>query len=125
MLKSEVSSNEHLRYYQEAIQWLNKFGFDELKADCEGYEAPAKLRNAASDSYFVPDITAQRDQSKSYFEISLKTDDIANLATKWKLLESMAKLRNGLFKIFAPRGHVRFTREMVEKYSIDAEIIPI
>lgn len=127
MLKTEVSSNEHLRYYQDAIQWLNKFGFDAIRADCEGYDPPAKLTNAASDSdqFFVPDITALRENSKSYFEISLKTESERQLVTKWKLLESMASLRNGDFKIFAPRGHVRFTREIVEKHSISAEIISI
>ena len=102
-----------------------KYGYDQIKADCEGYDQPGGFKNAASDQYLIPDLTAFRDQSKSYFEISLKTEDHTQLATKWKLLESMAKLRNGLFKIFAPRGHVRFTREMVEKYSIEAEIIPI
>lgn len=125
MLKSEVSSNDFTRYFEEAVSWLTKYGYDQIKADCDGYDAPGGFKNANSEQMLVPDLTAFREQSKSYFEISLKTESKSELATKWKLLESMAKLRNGLFKIFAPRGHVRFTREMVEKYSIEAEIIPI
>ena len=125
MINKKKESKAYRDAFEKALQKIRSVGFDEIKADFEGYEQPSKLINKSSDVTFIPDITAMNDGRKHYFEISQKGDPRDLLLSKWKLLETMAKVRNGAFKVFAPKGHIKFTEEFVSTYSIDAEIIRI
>lgn len=109
--------------FEKALLKLKQVGYTDIKADYQDFERPPSLINQRTQESFVPDITAVSDDRKHYFEISQKNDPNDLLVSKWKLLEVMAKMRNGTFKIFAPKGTIKFTEGFVDKYNIKAEII--
>ena len=111
--------------FEKALLKLRQVGYTDIKADYEDYERPPGLINQRTKETFIPDITAISDERKHYFEISQKSDPKDLLVSKWKLLESMAQMRNGTFKIFAPKGTIKFTEGFIDKYNIKAEIIRI
>ena len=127
MINKKKETKAYQDAFQKALKIIQQSGYDSesIKADFEGYEQPSKLTNQASEVSFIPDITVTSNGSKSYYEISHKTDDATLLASKWKLLETMASVKSGTFKVFAPKGHIKFTEEFVSKNNIDAEIIKI
>jgi len=125
MINKKKETKAYKDAFEKAIQKLRSVGFDNIKADFEGYDIPAKLVNQAAEITFIPDITAVSDGRKHYFEISQKGDPKDLLKSKWKLLETMASVRNGEFKVFAPKGHIKFTEEFVNSNNINAEIIRI
>lgn len=110
---------------QEALAVLKKQGFSEFKADIPDFESPARLKGKSGMYEFAPDITAHKNGLKGYFEISAKTPEVELLVTKWKVLASLARVKDGWFKIFVPRGQMRFTKEVVDKYNIEADIIKL
>lgn len=123
MLKTEKTSSAYPTSVRSVILALNMQGFENFRAELPEYEAPGSLVAQQEDTSFTPDITAMhRDGHKGYFEIAQKTTDESQLARKWELLSSMAKARNGIFKVFVPSGHMRFTQNLVSRYRLDLEI---
>ncbi|MEL6274607.1 MAG: hypothetical protein AAFU03_05875, partial [Bacteroidota bacterium] len=84
---------------------VKKKGFDEVRANVEGYETPSKIRRGKdSEEYFIPDVTGEVNGRKSYFELGMKTNDERLLVTKWRLLSSLAAYKNGKLYLAVPRG---------------------
>ncbi|MEL6140214.1 MAG: hypothetical protein AAFU67_01180 [Bacteroidota bacterium] len=105
---------------------VKKKGFDEVRANVEGYETPAKIRRGKdSEEYFIPDVTGEVNGRKSYFELGMKTNDERLLVTKWRLLSSLAAYKNGKLYLAVPRGHMAFTNRILADYPIQAEIVKI
>ncbi len=100
-------------------------GFNDIRANVEGYDAPAKLSRRKEDEAYVPDVTATMRGRKTYFELAVKTDRIQEVVSKWKLLSQLASLKAGKFYLIAPRGHVAFTERLMKRYDISAEVIRI
>jgi hypothetical protein len=100
-------------------------GFSDIRANIDGYEAPAKLSRAndSDDEAFIPDITAVSHGRKSYFEIATKTDRTQEVISKWQLLSRLANFKSGKLFLIAPRGHVAFTERLLKQYDITAELI--
>ena len=106
----------------KAIEQLEKYGFQDIKADIEGHETPSKLTRQQDDFEFTPDITATMHGRTYYFEVAQKTDKSRRLVTKWKLLAYLAQMKQTGLKIFVPHGTMKFTRELVKLYEIDAKL---
>ncbi|MBB4080591.1 hypothetical protein GGR28_003226 [Lewinella aquimaris] len=105
---------------------VNKKGFDNVKANAEGYETPAKIRRSKdTDEYFIPDVTGEVNGRKSYFELGMKTEDERELVTKWRLLSSLAAYKHGKLYLAVPRGHMAFTNRILADYPIQAEVVKI
>lgn len=108
---------------------VTRKGFDDVKANIEGYETPAKIRRGKdSDEYYIPDVTGEVNGRKSYFELGLKTADEDTermLVTKWRLLSNLAAYKNGKLYLAVPRGHMAFTNRILADYPIDAEVVKI
>ena len=100
-------------------------GFETIKANIEGYEAPALLKRKGEDEGFVPDATGTLNGKKSYFELALKTEKTSDLVTKWKLLSNLAQFRGGKLYLVAPKGHVAFTNRLLKDYPIQAKLVKI
>ncbi|PHI19639.1 hypothetical protein CEQ90_12270 [Lewinellaceae bacterium SD302] len=104
-------------------------GFDEIKANIEGYESPSKIRRGKdSEEYYIPDVTGVVNGRKSYFELGLKTDDdetMRQVVTKWRLLANLAAYKNGKLYLAVPRGHMAFTNRILADYPIQAEVVKI
>jgi len=105
---------------------VKKKGFDEVRANVEGYETPSKIRRGKdSEEYFIPDVTGEVNGRKSYFELGMKTNDERLLVTKWRLLSNLAAYKNGKLYLAVPRGHMAFTNRILADYPIQAEIVKI
>ncbi len=126
MLKEVRDENKYDVVLQKVIENVEKEGFTEIRAAVPDRELPAKLVSQNNDDVFIPDVTAQSKYGgKAYFEIAKKISETTKLVNKWKLLATLAEIKNGIFRIFVPHGSMRFTRELVNRYNINAELIKI
>ena len=123
MLKETRTDEKYDEALNKALDIVKAKGFDDIKADCEGYETPAAFQQQESETSYTPDITATKNDRKFYFEIAKKTDEQDKLISKWKLLSMMSKIKNGSFHILVPYGQMKFTRELVTAHNIDANLI--
>jgi hypothetical protein len=118
---------------EEKEKWLSQVlknivepkGYDTVKANMDEYEKPAQLVQNSTGDVFVPDITAVRNDQKSYFEIAQKNENVNRTVSKWKLLSALAEMKGGKFYLISPRGHFRFTEELVKKYHLQSQIIKL
>ncbi|MEM7106182.1 MAG: hypothetical protein AAF502_23835 [Bacteroidota bacterium] len=108
---------------EKAIQWAKGKGFSEIKANHEDYETPSHFTRTGDDLPYIPDITGIKMGSKNYVEIATKTDETERLVSKWKLLATMAGMKGGKLFLLAPKGHKSFTEGLVDRYSLNAEVI--
>lgn len=105
---------------------VKKKGFENICANAEGYETPAKIRRGQdSEEYFIPDCTGEVNGRKSYFELGMKSDNERELVTKWRLLSSLASYKHGKLYLAVPRGHMAFTTRILADYPIQAEIVKL
>ena len=105
---------------------VNKKGFDNIKANAEGYETPSKIRRGKdSDEYYIPDVTGEVNGRKSYFELGMKVDDERELVSKWRLLSMLASRKHGKLYLAVPRGHMAFTNRILADYPIQAEVVKL
>lgn len=101
-------------------------GYQNVRANLDGYDTPAKLSRAKEDDEaFIPDATGVLNGKKSYFELAQKTDDLQEVVTKWKLLSNLASYKNGKLFLVVPHGHLAFTNRILNNYPIQAEVIKI
>lgn len=105
---------------------VNGKGFDQVKANMEGFETPSKIRDRKDpDKFFIPDVTGMINGRKSYFELAVKSEDAREVVTKWRLLSDLASFRNGKLYLAVPRGHMAFTNRILADYNIKAEVVKI
>lgn len=123
MLKETRTDEKYDEALTKALKIVEAKGFDDIRADFEGYEAPAAFQRQESEISYTPDITATKNDRKFYFEIAKKTDQQDKLISKWKLLSMMSKIKNGSFHILVPYGQMKFTRELLDAHHIEANLI--
>ena len=78
----QVDKKENEEILQDTVQYLEKRGFENIKADLEGYETPKSYNKKGSEESITPDVVAERAGIKHYFEVSLKSALITPKATK-------------------------------------------
>jgi hypothetical protein len=123
MLHTQRQDDVYSTTVRSAILALDREGFQSFRAELPEYDAPSKLKAVDADSFFVPDITAEgRHGEKGYFEIAQKTENEAQLARKWDLLSRIAQMKQGIFKVLVPSGHMRFTQDLMRKYQLQFEV---
>ncbi|MBL3658163.1 hypothetical protein [Fulvivirga sediminis] len=126
MLKQNREKTGYQEKLEMAVEKVENLGFENIRADLPEFDTPAKLVNQNNNDVFIPDITAKsKSGKKAYFELSNKVKDTQKLVNKWKLLSTMATIKDGAFQIFVPHGAMKFTKDLVTKYSISAELIKI
>ncbi len=112
--------------YEKAIGWVKGKGFDKIRANVEGYDAPTTFRRDEEGGLIVtPDITAVKSRRKYYFELAEKDDDINTCVSKWKLFSSVASAQNGKLYLLAPHGHKAFASRVVDRHAIEAEVVAL
>ena len=111
--------------YKKWISNLEKKGFENIKAEVDGYETPKSYLKVGSDISITPNIVAERNGTKHYFEISLKSEEPTLLKSKWQFLDTFTKMKDHRFKIITRRGHFKFTREMLNDLHLDKEPIQL
>lgn len=128
MLKTQKQHQEFNALAEQVIQYAEKSGYQEIKADFVGYESPASLTSVNKEVAFTPDFTAQRDGKKFYFELVVKNtneDDNRKLITKWKALEAIAKIKGGFLQLFVPNGCFKFATSLLKDNNIEARLVKL
>lgn len=110
---------------EEAIRKVKRRGYEDICADMEPYDKPMPIVSRSSELAFTPDITAEKLGGKAYFEIAKRGDDEEKVGSKWRVLATMARVKQGDFKIFVPHGSMPFAQRMVNKHNLSAELIKI
>ncbi|QNJ97514.1 hypothetical protein [Constantimarinum furrinae] len=121
----QVDKEESTETIKESVAYLEHRGFENIKADIEGYETPKSYNKKGSDISITPDIVAERAGVKHYFEVSLKSQQPTLLKSKWRFLDVLSRMRNERFKIITRRGHYKFTNEMLADLNLQKNLIKL
>ena len=100
-------------------------GFENIKADTDGFESPKSYIRRGSEVSITPDIVAERDGEKHIFELSLKSKKPRLLKSKWLFLDTLSSMKNFKFKIFTTRGHYKFTDDTLNSINLDKTPVKI
>ncbi len=123
MIQSDKADNIDLLL--KSISYLERKGYEDIKADLEGYTTPKSFTKKDGDISLTPDITAMRAGKKHYFELSVKSQEPTLLKTKWRFLEVLSSMKDERFKIITARGHYKFTTEMLGDLNLKKEPIKL
>ena len=105
---------------------LENHGFENIKADYEGYESPKSYIKRGSDIAITPDIVAEKEGRKHIFDISLKSEKPKLLKSKWLFLNTLSNLKSHRFKLITKRGHYKFSQDMLDAINLsDKKLIKI
>lgn len=114
-----LDRNSNLAILEESVKYLEKQGFKNIRAEINGYQIPTKYHKVGSQEHIGPDIEAELNGSKHYFEIGVRSEKPQQLKSKWEFLETLTKLRHYRFKVITRRGHYKFTQDMLDELRID------
>lgn len=123
MLKHSRNQEKYVLKINKVIEKVKKQGFTDIRADVGDYDKPPRLISKSKKIDFIPDVVARKNGTKGYFEISKKEKDTNDLINKWSALSTLAEMKNGLFRIYVPHGHMKFTRQLLTAHDIKAEVI--
>lgn len=116
MVTTEKSENKE--FLEKSIHHLEATGFEEIKADIDGYVTPKSYVRKGTDFKITPDIVALKNGRKYYFEISLKSSKPRLLKTKWLFLDTLSRMNSNRFRIITTKGHYKFTDNMLEDINL-------
>ncbi len=124
---TSADKKENTSFLKERISYLENKGFDNIKADVEGYETPKSYlkKGRGDDVSITPDIVAEKAGRKHYFEIGLKSEEPTLLKSKWRFLDVLTRMKDDRFKIITRRGHYKFTQDMLDDLNLDKEPIKL
>ena len=122
-----ADKKQKIDFLKESISYLENKGFDNIKADVEGYETPKSYlkKGRGTDVLITPDIVAEKAGRKHYFEIGLKSEEPTLLKSKWRFLDVLTRMKDDRFKIITRRGHYKFTQDMLDDLNLDKEPIKL
>lgn len=123
MLAAEKTGEKYKTLLEKAVKHVELRGFNDIRTELNGYDDPNGFSQKEKKNEYIPDITASNKQGKFYFEIAQKTENVNKLVSKWKLLSTIAEMKNGSFSIMVPYGLNKFTEELIDTYKIDAKVI--
>ncbi|MFD2933142.1 hypothetical protein [Spirosoma flavum] len=112
-------------YITKVVEWVRVRGYNDIRANTEGYQTPISYGRQQDSEQFIPDVTGKQFDQESYFEVILKTNaaDASHLLSKLKLLSQLAAVKGGKLFLMSPRGHRSFAKEVLVETNIVAEVI--
>lgn len=114
------------KLFQKAINWTQRKGFNDIKANTEDFDTPRVFTQNNGDETVVPDITGRMHGSRSYIEIVSKEADKQSLISKWKLFCKLTAGKGGKLYLLAARGHKTFAENIVKNYNLyNAKVVSI
>jgi len=114
------------KIFQKAINWTQRKGFNEIKANTTDFDTPAAFNRQNGVDPVIPDITGELHGAKSYIEIVLKEEDQQFLISKWKLFSTMASRKGGKLYLLAAKGQKTFANKIVQEYGLhNAKVVSI
>ena len=118
---TKLDKQENNAFLEKSIQHLENTGFENIKADIEGYETPKSYLRKGSDTKITPDIVAIKNGRKYFFDISLKTSKKRLLKSKWLFLDTMSRMKSNRFKIITTKGHYKFTDSLLDDINLNSK----
>ncbi|MBC3845153.1 hypothetical protein H8K90_02065 [Winogradskyella echinorum] len=103
-----------------SISYLQNLGYDNIKADIEGYETPKSYIKKGSRIEVTPDIVAEKEGRKHIFDLSLKSQKPRLLKSKWLFLNTLSQIKSYRFRLITTRGHYKFTNEIIDDINLDS-----
>ena len=117
---------EHSEFLENSVNYLKNLGYENIKADIEGYETPKSYLKKGSEISITPDIVAEKEGRMHIFDISLKTPKTNLLKSKWLFLNVLSALKSHRFRLITTKGHYKFTDEMLSDINLtDKKLIKI
>ena len=121
-----TDKNKYSRFLNDFINYLENLGFENIKADIDGYDRPKSYTKVGSDISITPDIVAEKNGRKHIFDIGLKSSKPNLLKSKWLFLNTLSNLKSHKFRLITTRGHYKFTNEMLSDINLnDKKLIKI
>ncbi len=115
---TQVDKETNKDILENSVEYLEQHGFENIKADTEGYETPKSFLKKGSSISITPDIVAEKNGRTHYFDISIKSKKPRLLKSKWLFLNAISSAKSRHFKLITTRGHFKFTREMLEDINL-------
>lgn len=116
---------ENSEFLEESINYLKNLGYEDIKADLEGYDKPKSFSKKGTDIVVTPDIIATKQSKKNYFEIGLKSEKPKLLKSKWRFLDVLSRMGGHNFKIITKKGHYKFTSDVLDDLNLDKTLIKL
>lgn len=117
----KVEKEQNLDLLRQSVEHLEARGFDNIKADMEGFDTPKSYIVKRTGKPVTPDITATKNGLKYLFDISLKSEKPTLLKSKWLLLDTLSRMQSNRFRIITFRGHYRFTDSLLEELNLGSK----
>lgn len=114
----KADKKEHSDFIEKSVHHLEARGFDTIRVDLDGYEKPKSFLRKKNGTTVTPDIVANKDGKRYFFEISLKTDEPQLLKTKWVFLDALSRMKSDAFRIITTKGHYKFTDNLLEDINL-------
>ncbi|WP_055436852.1 hypothetical protein [Lacinutrix algicola] len=121
----QTEKKENTAFIKESVNYLKHLGFENIKADVEGYESPKSYVKKDGDVKITPDITATKRTRKYYFEISLKSDKPRLLKSKWRFIDVLSRMNDHRFRIITTKGHYKFTNDLLNDINLHKTLIKL
>ena len=112
---------KYISEFNKSIQYLENLGFENIKADIEGYETPKSYKKKDSNISFTPDIMAEKVGTTHIFDLSLKSEEPRLLKSKWLFLKSLSQLKSYRFSLITTRGHIKFSQDAIDELNLNTE----
>lgn len=125
MIQIDKTDDKNTEFLNETIEYLENKGFENIKADIEGYDTPISFTRKETGNSLTPDIVAEKRGIKYFFEVSLKSTKPKLLKSKWLLLDTLTRMKDYRFRIVTTKGHLSFTRDMIEQANLNKNYIRI
>lgn len=116
---------EYQELIEKTINYLEERGYENIKADIDGYESPKSFTMKSKDLEITPDIVAENNGRIQYIEVGVKSDRINLLKTKWKFLKTWAEMKNRNFKVIAHKGSYGFTDRLMQEIDLNKSAVRI
>lgn len=113
-----VDKEKYSDILNDSVEYLKQHGYENIKADSEGYETPKSYIKVGSDVTITPDIVAEKEGQKHFFELSLKSSKPNLLKSKWVFLNTLSNMKSHHFRLITTRGHFKFTNEMLDDINL-------
>ena len=104
---------------KRAISYLENIGYGPIKADLDGYETPKSYHNKERNITVTPDIIAEKEGRIHIFDLSLKSENLRLLKSKWLFLNTLSQLKSYRFRLITTKGHYKFTHKTKDAIHLD------
>jgi len=113
-----IDKEKYSDLLNDSVTYLEQHGYENIKADIEGYETPKSYIKVGSNLSITPDIVAEKEGKKHIFELGLKSSKPKLLKSKWLFLNTLSNLKSHGFRLITTRGHYKFTHEMLDDINL-------